>query len=106
MGKEIEVAGQHVNVDRATAKELVRARDRAVMAQAGEAAAAVQTRQRINNAYELADGVRNNAVLLNNQITQSARGNAGLEASLRMNLEEPLMLGASVMIARYLNRPL
>jgi hypothetical protein len=109
-GKEVEIAGQIVNVNKNMGKVLEQARDRALMVQATHAAdettAAVHVRQRVNNAYDLADGVRNNAVMLSNQITQSARGNPGLETSLRMNLEEPLMLGASYLITRYLTRPL
>jgi hypothetical protein len=107
-GKEVEIAGQYVNVDRATGKELERKQHRTLMEQADaastETTAAYQVRQRTNNAYDLADNVRSNAVMLSNQITHSARGNPGLEANLRTHLEEPVLLGSAFLIVRYLNR--
>jgi hypothetical protein len=107
-GKEVEIAGQHVNVNRQTGKALERARGNAVVGQANAAAtettAAYETRLRIDNASDLNARAATHAVLLHNQITQQARGDAGLEASLRMNLEDPFIVGAGILVARYMFR--
>jgi hypothetical protein len=108
MGKEIEVSGEYVNVNRALGKEVERAKGRALAGQANAAAAestaAYRTRLRNANAYDLASDATSRATMLHNQITHSARGNPGLEANLRAHIEEPVMFGAGMLIARYMHR--
>ena len=96
-----------VPVNRATAKQLARiqqealVRRAAIEAREGDAAYAAQCRR--DNGYTLAAQTSLRAAALNDLVTQVSRGNPGLEVTLR-GFEEAAALGARTIIYEYMTR--
>jgi hypothetical protein len=96
-----------VPVSRSTSKQLVRARERSLVARAAieeaERNAAIAARERINNGYQLAGLTALKAGQLEALVTQGSRGKPALEAELR-DLEATVLYGAKAVIAHYVTR--
>jgi hypothetical protein len=102
--------GLPVKLDRQTNKYIAELQRRTVMVQANnrasEATPAAQIRDRLASGAELTHEATMYVGAISSHITHTARGNPGLEASLRGNLQESYEVAAGILIARYMMRPL
>jgi len=100
--------GLPVKFDRQTNRQMAELRRQALAQQmqtgSAETNAAFKVDTRIRNAYDLAHRTVQNAVNLNHEITQAARGNAELEAALKIELEQPILRAAGYLITGYVIR--
>jgi hypothetical protein len=96
-------------MDRQSNKQMLELRRQALAAQmqtgAAETNAAFKVDTRLRNAYDLGHRTVQNAVNLNHEITQAARGNSELEVALRVEIEQPILRAAGYLITGYVIRP-